>query len=255
MQIPSTSTAYGGGEAHRLLNLLLQRQAKGAGQDLPSAAPPGDASGPAAAAPSGGGPGATRFASTTLASLLSTQEGPPSSADIAAKVISAADTDGDGALSLDEVSAALGKDPASGPGQLGQAFAKLDANGDGKISSDELTGALDARRAAGGQAAGGTHHAHHHHHAQPTSADLAAKILDVADANSDGKLSADEIVQALGSGSRDQTGLSQSLARLDTSGDGQLDASELEAAIDAFRTAHRQGATPGAPTSAATVTA
>src|SRR5437879_511844 len=102
MQIPSISTAYGGGEAQKLLSLLLHRRTGAAGQDLPGSAPAADPSTPPAP-PAGGGAGATQFASATLASLLSTQEGPPSSADIAGKVISAADTNGDGSLSLDEV--------------------------------------------------------------------------------------------------------------------------------------------------------
>ena len=106
MHISSISTAYGGGEAHRLLHLLLPRQAGATGQDLPGPAPAADSSA-APTPPAGGGPSGAQFASATLASLLATQEGPPTSADIAAKVISAADTDGDGSLSLDEVSAAL----------------------------------------------------------------------------------------------------------------------------------------------------
>ena len=237
MQIPSTSTAYGGGEAQRLLARLFQQQGPPAGQDLP-----GDSTQPVAAPASpptspANPPGAASFAQATLASLLDTQAPAPTSADIAQKVIGAAYSDGDGALSLAEVEAALGQDTTSGDSGVSQAFAKLDANGDGKLSQDELASAIDARKSASG-----VHHHHHHHghataasQAQPSDGGLASAILGQADSNGDGALSADEIAQALGTSASD--GLKQSLAGFDKDGDGKLDSSELAAAIDAFRTA------------------
>ncbi len=248
MQISSTSTAYGGGEAQRLLSMLLQQQAQAqgvaAGQDVPGAAdspsPP-----PSPPQPAASGPSATQFASATLASLMTTQQqGPPSSTDIANKVIGAVDTDGDGQLSLAEIEKALGADTTSGTDAASQAFAKLDTNGDGKISADELASALDAKKAADASSTGGpggVHHHHHHaHHA--SSADLAQQIFGQADANGDGALSADEISSALGQDATSaSTSLTQAIAKLDTNGDGSLSTAELTAAIDAFRAAHKHG--------------
>ena len=243
MQISSTSTAYGGGEAQRLLSMLLQQQGAGAGKDLPGAAAPASGA-PSPPQPTSNGPSAARFASATLASLMTTQQqGPPSSTDIANKVIGAVDTDGDGQLSLDEIEKALGADTTSGTDAASQAFAKLDTNGDGKISADELASALDARKAADASSGAGPSGVHHHHHAHhASSADLAQQIFGQADANGDGALSADEISSALGQDAQSAaTSLTQAIAKLDTNGDGSLSTAELTAAIDAFRAAHKHG--------------
>ncbi len=114
---------------------------------------------------------------------------------MAAKITSAADTNGDGSLSLSKVEKALGADTttgaeaASSANALSQAFASIDTNGDDQISASELTNALDAQN--GTQGAQGAHHHHHHAHkaeasAPPSSSDLAAKILGAADTNGDG---------------------------------------------------------------------
>jgi len=241
MQISSTPTAYGGAEAQRLLGMLLQQQGPSAGQDLPGA---DDASAPATSSPQpAAGLSAAQFTSNTLSSLLSTQEGSSSSADIAGKVMSTADTNGDGSLSLDEVEQALGQDTTAGADALGQAFAKLDTNGDGQLSSGELSSALDAQQAAGGpggaSGAGHAHHAHHAHHAGASSSDMADKLLTDLDSDGDGELSADELQNALPSGSNN--GLASKISSLDTDGDGKLSASELSSGIDAFRAAHHRG--------------
>ncbi len=260
MQISSTPTAYGGNEAQRLLNMLLKQQPPRTGQDLPS----GDSTTPAAAPAANTqttAPSATQFASNTLASLLSAQEAPPSPADVAAKVIKAVDTNGDGSLSLSEVETALGLNSTSGSDTtsgassnsgadaLSPAFGKIDANGDGQISADELTNALQAQNSD--QGAQGVHRGRHHHHhggaegvGDASSTDLAKKLLGSADSDGDGSLSLNEIGTALGGSSASSRSdvLSSSFKSLDTDGDGKLSASEISAGIDAFRTAHHWGA-------------
>ena len=252
MQISSTPTAYGGSEAQRLLNMLLQPQAPPAGQDLPgadSSTTTSTTTTPPAPQPASS-PASTQFATNTLASLLSAQEAPPSSANIASQIIGVADTNGDGSLSLSEVEKALGADTTTGadassnPSPLAQAFASIDTNGDGQISATELSNALDAQKAAQG-----AHHAHHGHHAHAaqqapqSSTDLASQLLGSADSNGDGELSVAEIESALGtSASNSATDmLTSAIGKLDTNGDGQLSASELSAGIDAFRAAHHRG--------------
>jgi Ca2+-binding EF-hand superfamily protein len=244
MQISSTPTAYGGGEAQRLLNLLLQRQGSPTGQDLPGAGQASTAASTPSAQPASSAT-AAQFTADTLSSLLSAQEAPPSSSDVAAKLIGTADTNGDGALSLDEVESALGQDTTSGADALSQAFAKVDANGDGQLGADELSSALDAQNSASvAQNAPSENaqkaHAHHHaHHAASSSTDVASQMLGAVDSNGDGQLSASEIQTALGSSSSDS--LTSAMSTLDTNGDGQLSASELSTAIDAFRTANQHG--------------
>jgi Ca2+-binding EF-hand superfamily protein len=258
MQISSTSTAYGGSQAQRLLSMLLpqqgQQQGTGAGQDLPGA-PDAASGGASPPQPASGGPSASQFATATLSSLLTTQQAPPSSADIANKVIGAVDTDGDGQLSLDEIEKALGQDTTSGTdapslAAMSQAFAKLDANGDGKISGAELAGGLDAQKAqqaSTGTPPAGVHRHHHAHHA--SSADLALQIFGQADTNGDGALSADEISSTLGGSATSATdSLTQAIGKLDANGDGSLSTAELSAAIDAFRAAHKQGSADSAQT-------
>src|SRR5882672_170079 len=119
MQLSSTPTAYGGGDAQRLLSLLLQQQGVQAGQNVPGAGSTSAATPPSPTQPSGGA-NAAQFTSETLSSLLSAQEAPPSSSDLAAMVVSTADTNGDGSLSLDEVEKALGHDTTSGADALSQ---------------------------------------------------------------------------------------------------------------------------------------
>ena len=228
MQLSSTPTAYGGGEAQRLLSLLLQRQGSPTGQDLPAAGQASTAASTPSAQPASS-TSAAQFTADTLSSLLSAQEAPPSSSDVAAKLIGTADTNGDGALSLDEVESALGQDTTSGADALSQAFAKVDANGDGQLSAGELSSALDAQNSASvaqNAPSENAHRAHAHHHAHQavsSSADMASQMLGAVDSN----------------------------------GDGQLSASELSTAIDAFRTANQRGGwtTPTTAQSSQVVTA
>jgi len=242
MDIVSTSTAYGGSQAQRLLASLFQQQGPPTGQDVPGdSAAPAPPPAPSTPTPPTSAPDAAQFASTTLASLLDTQQGPPSADSVAQQVISAVDANGDGSLSLDEVEKALGQDSNSASSGLTQAFAQLDTNGDGNLSQDELSSAISAQQQQQGTA--GVHHHHHHHHhagaAQASDGQLGASILGQADADGDGALSADEIAKALGTSGGDS--LKQTLAGFDKDGDGKLDSSELAAAIEAFRAAQTQG--------------
>jgi Ca2+-binding EF-hand superfamily protein len=250
MQISSTPTAYGGADAQRLLNLLLQRQGSTTGQDLPGASQPSTAASTPSAQPTSD-TSAAQFTSDTLSSLLAAQEAPPSSSNVAATLIGTADTNGDGALSLDEVEGALGQDTTSGADALSQSFATIDTNGDGQLSASELSTSLDAQNAASGVQSAPSEqaqraHAHHAHHAQTSSTDAASQMLDALDANGDGQLSASEIQSASGSSSSDS--LTSALGTLDTNGDGQLSASELSSAIDAFRAANQHDGSATATT-------
>jgi Ca2+-binding EF-hand superfamily protein len=183
MQISSSSNAYGGGEAQRLLAALMSQQIS-TGQDSPSddqaqgvSGPP---SGPPPGPPPGGGP-SSQFAGDTLTSLLDAQSQKPSASDMAAKLISALDSNGDGSVSLDEITKALSGDgtaatsTSSSSNPLSDAFNKLDTKGDGKLSSDELASGLQAMHSH--------RHGHHGHHVQAQD-ETQAQTASAADTTS-----------------------------------------------------------------------
>lgn len=115
------------------------------------------------------------------------------------------DSDGDGAVSQDELAAA-------GPAA---AFAQADANGDGALEADELTAFHDARQAA-------------------REARRQQMMLQRFDADNDGKLSLEE----LQAGARG--GPQRLFDRLDADDDGVVTAEEL-AALEDMRPAMREG--------------
>ncbi len=150
MQISSIVGGSAAAELQRLLSLMQSKQTSSARQDLPDAISGDQPSGP----PPGPPPGAassSRFAGDTLSALLGVQQSPPSSSDIASRLVSQADTDGDGSLSLAEVTSAIGGDSStsqSSSTSTSDAFAKLDSNGDGQLGADELKAAIDAFKQA-----------------------------------------------------------------------------------------------------------
>lgn len=257
MQTSSVSTAYGGSQAERMLAALLQSQTK-TGQDVQGANAPSDAdrpSGPPPKRPPGpppsGGAGG-QFAANTLTDLLSTQEDEKTSPfdKLAAELIKQADSNGDGALSSDEIQSAMGGGATSSATDakgLSAALTKLDTNGDGKLGANELSAALEAKRPSDGPG-----------RARPSSADIATKLISETDSNGDGALGLDEIKAALGSdGAKASDTLTASMSKLDTDGDGKLSAAELSAALDAFQTANRRGreGSDGASSAQASITA
>ena len=164
-----------------------------AGQNLPLAPPDLDddgdsgAGGSSASAVASASQPSRRFSADLLGTLLQTQTQPPTSADVAKQLISNLDANGDGSLSLSEVQAALGGNPASATAstastsasdplsQLTQAFAKVDGNGDGQLSSDELAAVLDKALQSSQASNVGHHHPHHHaYQAAQAAADAAA---------------------------------------------------------------------------------
>ncbi|HEY3694173.1 hypothetical protein [Phenylobacterium sp.] len=149
-----------------MLAALMSQQVS-ARQESPGDGQAQGASGPPPSPPPGPPPGgesraSSQFAGDTLSSLLDAQAKPPSASDMAGKLIGAIDANGDGQVSLAEITQALsggGADStsssssSSSSSSLSDAFGKLDTNGDGALSSNELASALQSFRGA-----------HHHHH-------------------------------------------------------------------------------------------
>ena len=235
MHLSLNSITNGLGQAQRLLSMLGRPAATSTRQTSP-----GGEGSPvsltSATSMSGGG---SSMAGITLGGLMSLQMQPPSTADIANRLISGTDGDHDGALNLAEVQTALGGNTSDG---LSAAFAHVDANGDGKLSSDELTSAIDSARARG-----------QIRPPPPQGSDVAAGILGAVDANGDGSATRDEISNALGGRTSDNAAsrLTSAFSRLDANGDGKLTAQEIATAFDAFIAAHQRSASATTPTTSA----
>ncbi|WP_150297020.1 EF-hand domain-containing protein [Salipiger aestuarii] len=129
-------------------------------------------------------------------------------APMMAQMFQSLDTDGDGAVSREELSAA-------GPAA---AFSEADTNGDGALEGDELTAFHDARKAA-------------------REARRQQMMLLRLDTDKDGKLSLEEL-QANGRG-----GPARIFERLDADDDGTVSAEEM-AALDQRRSRMHDGGRP-----------
>jgi hypothetical protein len=158
MHISSSAAGGGGVSLHILRDLMRMGGVGSTGQQVPSDGEAVGNSDPPDTPPPGTPPSGSTLASATLASLLQFQEHKPSASDLAGKILSAADTDGDGSLSLDEVTSALSKSQKGKTASLSDAFNSVDSDGDGKLSADELASGLQTMMEA-------RHHHHGHGHA------------------------------------------------------------------------------------------
>jgi Ca2+-binding EF-hand superfamily protein len=143
----------------------------------------------------------------SMSSLYGMQK--PSAGDIVKKILGDLDTNGDGALSTEEIGKA---------GKFAKDILKADANGDGIVTQDELLSDITKKMENGMMPPpppmGGM---------QPNADNMASKIIDDLDTNGDGVLSADEISKA--------GKLAQNILGADTDGDGIVTKDELSADI------------------------
>ena len=140
--------------------------------------------------------------------------------DLADALISALDTDGDGAISSDELSNGLTS--AGSSADSNQIFSALDKNKDGTVSQDELTTSLTPPPPPPPP--------------QQTSSD---ELFSQLDADGDGNISATELSSALqtsDSTSTSSTDTSAALLKvLDSDSSGGVSSDELKAALQAGR--------------------
>ena len=231
MQISSSSAASSSMALQALRDLFQTSTTDSPGQSLPGfasettekAPPSGPPPGPPPASMNGGG-----FSADTMSALLGSQESSSSSgagassssSSFSSEIIDAADTNGDGTVSLEELAASLSTDSSS----LTDAFAEVDSDGDGQITSTELDAGLKAM----GPPRGGPP-------PPPPSgiasaADMASDMLASSDTDETGSLSLSEVASALGKDS-DDTGLASAFSALDANGDGALASDELTSGI------------------------
>ena len=175
------------------------------------------------------------MANQTLGALLQAQEGDLSQAaspsDMLQQLIDGADSNGDGALTADEIKTKLGGQ-ASSVSDLSGDFAKLDSDGDGKLTSGELQSAMKSG-----------------HHGPPggpppSSADMASNVMSALDGDGDGQLSTGELSSVFGDDASDQA--SSLVSSLDANGDGTISADELSQGLAAFRPSGPSGSSTSA---------
>lgn len=165
-----------------------------------------------------------QMSSGMLMQLLNMQAQPSNASDAATRMISDLDSDGDGALSLEEAT-------ASGSSKAAEAFGALDIDGDGSLTSTELASSLEAMGPPpggdGGPPPGGPPPG-----GPPPSSGMASDVLSSFDSDEDGGISLSEVLSATESEESDET--TSAFASLDTDGDGKLSLAELTAALDQY---------------------
>jgi hypothetical protein len=146
----------------QMLSALLGK-AGGVGATGPAGAQPPQG-GPGGAGPTGGPQGQKgpppglaggRLTSGTMSGLLSAQAIGPDKlgdgADPVSKLMQAADTDGNGGLSTEELRSMLGDEA---PDDISESLARIDRDEDGELSAEEIGGALNEMRRGGPEGAG-----------------------------------------------------------------------------------------------------
>ena len=239
MQTGASSAAASAFALQALKGLFQTSGAAAAGQEMPGFAPTAGSGGPPPAAPPGPPPSARTgpgLTAATLSSLLDVQK--DRGGDLVSKMIAAADSDGDGKLSISEISAATG---VSDSASITKAFTALDANGDQSLNANELGAGLQAAQPHGRRG--------HHHGPPPAASDVAATLLKAADSDKGGSLSLEEIVKALGSDAGSDP--SKAFAALDANGDGALASDELTRGLQAMTSRQMSAYAATAPATAA----
>ena len=142
----------------------------------------------------------SKLSSSTQSSLISLQQGDQGQSDPLSSLLSKADTDGDGSLSLDEFTAA--KPKGASDEDAAKVFADMDKDGDGKVSSDEISGFEEAHKAQGGG------HAHHHGGHMPPPDDTSAST------DADGTTSLASVLSGTGSSDDSPSSLADILNKM-----------------------------------------
>ncbi len=203
--------AYGASLSIGLLSRVLNRVSESTRQISPDSTAAGQAD--SAPPPPPMGPHQGGLGNRMLRDLLQVQEARPTSTNLASRMISRADADGDGALGSEEVRTAIGAPSGEG---FNAAFARLDTDGDAKLSAAELSTALEARRSR-------------RPHGPTTLEDASARMIGAVDTNGDGQMSLAEIQARFSLDGSDA--LTRRFGSLDADGDGQVTAAEVAAGL------------------------
>jgi Ca2+-binding EF-hand superfamily protein len=111
------------------------------------------------------------------------QKTPPSAEDIFSKIMQETDSDSDGSISADEISAMNEKQQ--------EMLSQADTDGNGTVSEDELLSSIAEQIAQKSQMQG--QGGHGHMGPPPSSSDMLSKIMEETDTDGDGSISAEEV--------------------------------------------------------------
>lgn len=204
------------------------------GQELPGA---GQKSA-GASAPAMQGFGGPQMSSDMMQTFCDIQE--QSSGDMASRLMSTLDADGDGSLSFEEAT-------SSDDADASKVFGVLDTDSDGALTLSELSTALEsAEPPAGGPPPGGPPPGGPPPGggAGAAAEDEASTLVDALDTDGDGTVSLEELLAQF-SDDESETA-TKAFSALDSDGDDALSLQELTSAVSAYRQATRpeqQGAT------------
>ena len=174
-----------------------------------------------------GGAAAPMMSGKTMGAMVSMQMEPPSASDVASDLVSSLDTDCDGEVSAEEITAAFsaaGLDSTN----VASALSAIDTDKKGALNTDELTTAIASDMQAHGPKGpkgpppGGP---------PPGADEAASSILTAFDTDGDAGLSMDEILKAVNVDSDEDGSISSVFSSLDADGDGQINLAELSSAM------------------------
>jgi len=174
-----------------------------------------------------GGAAAPMMSGKTMGAMVSMQMEPPSASDVASDLVSSLDTNGDGEVSTEEITAAFSAADLDS-NNVASALSAIDTDKNGALNTDELTTAIasdmqaQGHKRPNGPPPGGP---------PPGADDAASSILTAFDTDGDAGLSMDEILKAVNVDSDEDGNISSAFSSLDADGDGHINLAELTPAI------------------------
>ncbi len=160
----------------------------------------------------------------------------PDTSQMAQELFSSTDADGSGAITQEELTAALAAKFSDGQGpDATELFNTLDADGDGRVTEDEHESGLAAMHKDLAQASMLTSVSMSMN--QGTSS-LSEQLFAETDADGDGSITAEELADAIAAKNEESGGsidAEELFAALDADGDGLITAAEHEAGLESLR--------------------
>lgn len=185
--------------------------------------------------------------SQSMAALWSKASRPDPS-QMAQELFSSTDADGSGAITQEELTAALAAKSSDGAGpDATELFKTLDADGDGLVTESEHESGLASMHKDLAQASMMTSMSLS---MSESMSSLSAQLFAETDADGDGSITAEELTDAIAARNAESGGsvdAEELFAALDADGDGLITAAEHEAGLESLRDNNTAGMGGGQP--------